>query len=58
MPRQKRIDEAGRIYHVLNRRNARQPIFLKPEDYETMKHSSAFLRRDWKSILLNYLLLR
>ena len=34
MPRQKRIDEAGRIYRVLNRRNARQPICLKREDYE------------------------
>ncbi len=34
MPRQKRIDEAGRIYHAINRGDARQPIFLKPDDYE------------------------
>jgi putative transposase len=34
MPRQKRIDEAGAIYHVINRGNARQKIFLKHEDYE------------------------
>jgi putative transposase len=34
MPRQKRIDEAGTIYHALNRGNARQTIFHKPEDYE------------------------
>jgi putative transposase len=38
MPRQKRADEAGAIYHALNRGNARQAIFHKPEDYE------AFLR--------------
>ena len=23
----------GHVYHVLNRANARQPIFHKPEDY-------------------------
>jgi hypothetical protein len=38
MPRQKRADEAGSIYHALNRGNARQTIFHKDEDYE------AFLR--------------
>ena len=34
MPRQKRSDEAGVIYHVLNRGNNRQPIFQKPADFE------------------------
>ncbi|TWT54790.1 Transposase IS200 like protein [Rubripirellula amarantea] len=38
MPRQKRVDEAGGIYHALNRGNARQTIFHKDDDYE------AFLR--------------
>ena len=38
MPRQKRADEGGLIYHALNRGNARQTIFRKAEDYE------AFLR--------------
>ncbi len=38
MPRQKRADEAGSIYHALNRGNARQTIFHKPDDYH------AFLR--------------
>ncbi len=38
MPRQKRVDEAGYIYHALNRGNARCTIFHKPEDYD------AFLR--------------
>ena len=38
MPRQKRVDEAGGIYHALNRGNSKQTIFHKPEDYQ------AFLR--------------
>ena len=38
MPRQKRDDRAGVIYHALNRGNARGTIFHKTEDYE------AFLR--------------
>ncbi len=33
MPRQKRLDVAGSIYHALNRGNARQGIFHKDEDY-------------------------
>ncbi len=38
MPRQKRVDEAGGVYHALNRGNARRTIFHKGEDFE------AFLR--------------
>ena len=38
MPRSKRADEAGGIYHALNRGNARREIFHKDADYE------AFLR--------------
>ena len=38
MPRRKRVDEAGGIYHALNRGNGQQLIFHKDEDYE------AFLR--------------
>ena len=33
MPRQKRADEGGMIYHALNRGNARQKIFRKDDDY-------------------------
>ncbi|MEX0794929.1 MAG: transposase [Pirellulaceae bacterium] len=33
MTRPKRSDEADGIYHVLNRGNARQTIFHKPQDY-------------------------
>ncbi len=38
MPRHKRADEAGSIYHALNRGNARQTVFHQVEDYQ------AFLR--------------
>ncbi len=34
MPRQKRSDEAGVVYHALNRGNDRKTIFKKPEDYD------------------------
>ena len=34
MPRPPRADEAGAIYHALNRANARRMIFLKEGDYE------------------------
>jgi putative transposase len=37
MPRPKRADEAGAIYHALNRGNARSAIFRKPEDYEAFE---------------------
>ncbi|MFV1966556.1 MAG: hypothetical protein ACC628_14115 [Pirellulaceae bacterium] len=36
MPRAPRADEAGAIYHALNRGNARQPIFFKDADYEAL----------------------
>ncbi len=37
MPRPPRADEAGAIYHALNRGNARQAIFRKDEDYEAFE---------------------
>lgn len=38
MGRPRRAADGGLVYHVLNRANARMPIFEKPEDY------AAFLR--------------
>jgi len=40
MPRTARAIEAGMIYHVLNRGNARRKIFLKDADYEAVSASS------------------
>ena len=37
IPRPPRADEAGAIYHALNRGNARQPIFLKDDDFEAFE---------------------
>lgn len=37
MPRQKRSDEAGVIYHALNRGNDRNKIFRNPADYEAFE---------------------
>lgn len=34
MPRLPRVDAGGEIYHVINRANARLPIFFKEEDYK------------------------
>lgn len=38
MGRPKRPDEAGSIYHAINRGNARVTIFRKPEDYDAFEH--------------------
>ncbi|WP_168566114.1 transposase [Crateriforma spongiae] len=37
MPRPPRADEAGGLYHALNRANMRAEIFKKPEDYEAFE---------------------
>lgn len=37
MGRPKRADEAGGIYHALNRGNARAAIFHKPEDFDAFE---------------------
>ena len=37
MGRTRRADEAGGIYHALNRGNARAEIFHKPEDYDAFE---------------------
>jgi len=37
MGRAPRADEAGGIYHALNRGNAKQPIFFKDADYEAFE---------------------
>ena len=34
MARAVRVDVGGEIYHVINRANARLPIFFKEEDYQ------------------------
>ncbi len=38
MGRPKRADEAGSIYHMLNRANRRETIFHKDVDYEAFEN--------------------
>lgn len=38
MPRLPRVDVGGEIYHVINRANARLPIFFKEEDFELFEY--------------------
>jgi putative transposase len=37
MPQLKRADGADRIYHNLNRGNARAEVFRKPEDFDAFE---------------------
>ena len=41
MPRPKRADEAGAVYHALNRGNAKRKIFKKAKDYEAFERTLA-----------------
>ena len=41
MPRPQRADEAGGLYHALNRGNARAVIFHKEGDYEAFERAFA-----------------
>jgi len=41
MPRQSRLDIAGKIYHIINRANAHWRIFKKPKDYPSVLKSLA-----------------
>jgi putative transposase len=57
MPRPKRADEAGCIYHALNRGNARATIFHKDEDYEAFERILAEGLERYAVELLAYCLL-
>lgn len=57
MPRPNRADEAGGLYHALNRGNARAAIFRKPEDYEAFESILAEGLERYPCQLLAYQLL-
>jgi putative transposase len=57
MPRPKRADEAGGIYHALNRANARAEIFKKPEDYDAFERILAEGRQRYPCRILSYQLM-
>lgn len=57
MPRPKRADEAGGIYHALNRGNARSEIFRKDDDYEAFERILAEGLGRYPCRILSYQLL-
>ncbi|MFK8115212.1 MAG: hypothetical protein AB8B91_23625 [Rubripirellula sp.] len=42
MPRQPRDDQAGQIYHALNRGNQRQTLFHKADDFIAFELNSCY----------------
>ena len=57
MPRTKRADEAGGLYHALNRGNARVGIFHKDRDYEAFERILAEGLQRYEVALFAYQLL-
>ena len=57
MPRPKRADEAGAIYHAWNRGNARTEIFQKPEDYDAFERILAEGLRLYPCQIISYQLM-
>lgn len=57
MGRPLRAAEAGYVYHVLNRANARMTIFEKDEDYEAFERVLAEAVERTKTRLLAYCLM-
>ena len=57
MGRPKRADEAGGIYHMLNRANLREPMFHKPQDYESFEKLLAEALGKFDLSLLSYCLM-
>ncbi len=57
MPRPPRADEAGALYHALNRGNARATIFHKVEDYEAFERVLAEGLGQYAVHLLGYQLM-
>ena len=57
MPRPPRADEAGGLYHALNRGNGRAPIFHKDPDYEAFERILAEGRARYDVQLFSYQLM-
>ena len=52
MLRLKRADEAGEIYHALNRGNARAAVFHKDEDFDAFERIVAEGLEKFRSLFL------
>jgi len=57
MPRQKRVDKARMIYHAINRGNARNAIFHKPDDCDAFLRVPAEGLEKYKVDLFSFVLM-
>lgn len=57
MPRLPRVDVGGEIYHVINRANARLPIFFKEEDFELFESILEEAQEKFEMRILAYCLM-
>lgn len=57
MPRLPRVDIGGEIYHVINRANARLPIFFKKDDFELFESILEGVQEKFNMRLLAYCLM-
>lgn len=57
MPRVERTDVSGYVYHVLNRANARVPIFEGDQDYQLFEHTLEEAAERYDMRLLSYCLM-
>ncbi len=57
MPRLPRVDVGGEIYHIINRANARLPIFFKEEDFQLFEHIIEEAREKFTTEVLAYCLM-
>jgi putative transposase len=58
MSRPLRIQFPGAVYHVMNRGRVRQPIFLRPEDYQAFLDTLAAAHRRWGIEVFAFCLMR
>ena len=57
MPRLPRIDLENQIYHIINRANARLPIFFKETDYHMFENILIEAKEKYDMRILAYCLI-
>lgn len=57
MPRIPRVDIGGQIYHVINRANARMPIFFKEEEFKLFEIAFVKAKEKYNMRILAYCLM-
>jgi putative transposase len=57
MPRLPRVDTGGEIYHVINRANARLPIFFEEDDFKLFESILEEAKQKYRMRILAYCLM-